>query len=51
MNRKLRITAIVIVVLIVLLVVVYAIIDIRKATGSPKITTIEIGGAAAAGGA
>jgi carbon starvation protein len=36
---------------IVLIVFVYAIIDIRKATGSPKITAIEIGGAAAAGGA
>jgi carbon starvation protein len=36
---------------IVLIVVVYAVIVIRKATGSPKITAMEIGGAAAAGGA
>ena len=35
---------------IVLIVVVYAIIAIRKATGSPKITALEIGGAATAGG-
>ncbi|HUC63553.1 MAG TPA: carbon starvation CstA family protein [Alphaproteobacteria bacterium] len=35
---------------IVLAVVVYAVIDIRRAMGTPKITTHEVGGVALAGG-